>query len=135
MLCPKRRIHNHCIKLFRISFCLQRTHVTLDQVHVRNLKFLSIPSEYFQRVIVDVKANTYAERVDEDRNIMLSWLIILKKKKQKQKQWPEVLTLHRASQPQCSGLHSHIQDQPPLYPQCHQTYSGLYKACMLTGNK
>lgn len=65
MFCPKWWIHYYSVKLFGISIWLQRTQVTLDQIHVRNLKLLRISSEYVQCIFVNVEANaqTAEERV------------------------------------------------------------------------
>lgn len=58
VFCPERRIHDHRVKLVGKSFCLQRAQVTLDQIHVGNLKFLCISPEYLQCVVVNVEADT-----------------------------------------------------------------------------
>lgn len=58
VFCPEWRIHDHCVKLVGKSFCLQRAQVTLDQIHVGNLKLLRISLECLQCVVVDVEADT-----------------------------------------------------------------------------
>ena len=58
---PKWWIHDDCVKPLGISLCLQSTQVTLDQIDVRNLKFLCISSEYVQCIVVNVKANAQTE--------------------------------------------------------------------------
>lgn len=68
VFCPKWWIHYNSVKLIGISLCFQRAQVTLDQVHVRNLKFLCVSSEDVQRVIVNVKANTQTEKQNENRS-------------------------------------------------------------------
>lgn len=68
MFCPKWWIHYDSVKLFGVRLWLQTTHVTLDQIHVRNLKLLCVSSEYVQSVIVNIEADAQtAERRKKDR--------------------------------------------------------------------
>lgn len=69
MFCPKWWIHYDSVKLFGVRLWLQTTHVTLDQIHVRNLKLLCVSSEYVQSVIVNIEADAQtAERRKKDRH-------------------------------------------------------------------
>lgn len=61
VFCPEWRIHDHCVELVGVTFSLQHAHVTLDQIHVGNLKFLSISPEYLQSVDVNVESDTETE--------------------------------------------------------------------------
>lgn len=137
---PKWWIHYNSVKLFGITLCLQRAQVTLDQIHGRDLKFLCISSEYVQCIVVDVEANAqtgedrgrdWKMKLTEKNSCYPKWVGMIENKWG----WPDALTLHQALQPRCWGPHSHIPDQPLVYPQCHQTYSGSYKACMLWRKK
>lgn len=68
VFCPKWWIHYDSVKLFGVRLWLQTTHVTLDQIHVRNLKLLCVSSEYVQSVIVNIEADAQtAERRKKDR--------------------------------------------------------------------
>lgn len=68
MFCPKWWIHYDSVKLFSVRLWLQTTHVTLDQIHVRNIKLLCVSSEYVQSVIVNIEADAQtAERRKKDR--------------------------------------------------------------------
>lgn len=58
----KWRIHYHSVKFLGICMGSQGAHVTLDQVYVGQLKFLRVPFEYLQCIVINVKPNTQTIR-------------------------------------------------------------------------
>lgn len=50
-------IHDDCVKLLGISIWLKRTQITLDQIHIRDLKFINVSFKNVQGIIVNVKAD------------------------------------------------------------------------------
>lgn len=61
MFGPEWRIHDDCVELVGITFSFQQAHVTLDKIHVGNLKFLGVSPEYLQGVDVNVESDTKAD--------------------------------------------------------------------------